>query len=174
MRSPNYAEKYPRSKRGIVSLIQSLQHFKISLIHASGGTRSYKEESRDSKMPLTNSSDPVVREILRIRDETHDEIRRLYIITGMLFVLLVIAVGTSLYIRSRDLSSIDRKAITEQVRTCFRSSQSRPELRSISTDPTLSDSVRGLVKAVYENTPTVKDCQNLATRLHTSIPKEFQ
>ncbi len=125
-------------------------------------------------MPLSDSDDPIVREILRIRNESRNEIRKLYIITGTLFALLAIAVSTALFIRSSDLANSNRRTAIEQVRSCFRSSQSRPELRQISLDRTLSDSVRGFVEAVYENTPTVKDCRKLATKLHTPIPRKDQ
>lgn len=125
-------------------------------------------------MPLSDTADPLIREVLRIRNDTRGEIRRLYIITGTLFLILAISIMASLYLRSRDLSNANHKAATEQIRTCFRAAQSRPELRSIANDETLSDSMRGFVKKVYENTPTVGDCKTLADRLHTSIPKEFK
>lgn len=125
-------------------------------------------------MPLSDSTDPIVREILRIRRETHSEIRRLYVVTGVLLIAIALSVAASLYLRSRDLANSNHKAAIEQVSSCFRSANSRPELISISRDPTLSDSVRGFVRAVTENTPKVSDCVLLAQKLHTPIPKEFQ
>jgi len=125
-------------------------------------------------MPLSDTSDPIVREVLRIRNETHGEVKRLYVITAALFVLLVVAIGATLVLRSRDLASSTRKASTEQVRTCFRSSQARSELRLIARDKSLSESVRGFVQEVYENTPTVNDCKKLADVLHIPIPRKYE
>ncbi len=116
--------------------------------------------------PLSDTSDPVVREIRRLRSQ----VRAFEFATVGLFVLLIVAVGLSLWLRSADVTRDSRRQAESQVRQCFRNANQRPALGDISKDLSLSLSVRGFIRTIYENTPSVPECVALADRLDVPQP----
>lgn len=118
-------------------------------------------------MPRNHIADPVVREV----SELKGDVRRLVAATAALFVVLVLAFGTSLYLRSNDLERLTDEANRETVRDCFRSAHQRPELRRLLRDPSLSVAVKDIVRATVANSPTVVECRELAEQLNIS-PEE--
>lgn len=112
-------------------------------------------------MPLSETSDPVVRVVLELRAAY----RRLTMATIALFAVVVLAFGSALYLRSRDLEHLTSDANRETVRECFRNANQRPEYRRLLRDPTISSALKDLLRATIVNTPTVADCRRLAGEL---------
>lgn len=113
-------------------------------------------------MPLSDTADPVIRVVLELQASN----RRLLRATIALVVIVSLAFGAALYLRSRDLEHLTNEANRETVRECFRSANQRPQYRRLLRDPTLSDSVKNLIHSAYVNAPTVAECRELADRFH--------
>lgn len=122
----------------------------------------------DLRQKREEPDDPLARELARL----WRAIRWLIASSGVVVLLIVLAASASLYLRSEDLERRAAETNAESVRSCFRSSNQRPELRAIANDEGLPESVRGFVQKLYENTPTVADCRRLADDLNIAPPGE--
>ena len=113
-------------------------------------------------MPLSDTADPVVR---AVRD-LQDGYRRLLRAMLVLFTLILVGLGSALYLRSNDLEHLTHEGNRATVRECFRSAAQRPQYRRLLHDPSLSDGVKNLIHAAYVNAPSVVECRELADRFH--------
>lgn len=115
-------------------------------------------------MPVSNTADPVLREIRR----QNGQIRALKVAVVVLAILVPMAFAASLWLRASDLEDFTRRGNVATVQECFRSANQRASLLEVALDLTLSDTAREFAFTLWENTPTVRDCRELADHLHIS------
>lgn len=119
-------------------------------------------------MPVSDIRDPVVLEIRRLRVQ----VKRLALASAVLYGVLAVAAAVAIYIRSSDLEDITRRTDRQTVRECFERSNSRPDLLDAALDPKVPSILRDLNLTLWENTPTIQDCRNLANQFHIGVEQE--